>query len=133
MQVKPVSGFRSYAIDIFRAFTMLLMIFVNDLWTLREIPEWLGHVPAKVDGMGLADVVFPAFLFIVGLSIPFALQNRWKRGEANQGIVLHILSRSFAKAFSSWDVVALGAIFTFILPPRALIASSITPIAFSRV
>jgi predicted acyltransferase len=96
MQAKPVSGFRSYAIDIFRALTMLLMIFVNDLWTLRDVPEWLGHVPAKVDGMGLADVVFPAFLFIVGLSIPFALQNRWKRGEANQEIVLHILSRSFA-------------------------------------
>ncbi|MCK4751199.1 MAG: hypothetical protein KAT15_29270, partial [Bacteroidales bacterium] len=51
---------------------MLLMIYVNDLWTLTDIPEWLGHKAADVDGMGLADVVFPAFLFIVGLSIPWA-------------------------------------------------------------
>jgi hypothetical protein len=29
---------------------------------------------AGVDGMGLADSVFPAFLFIVGLSMPFALE-----------------------------------------------------------
>ena len=57
---------RIHSIDVFRALTMLLMIFVNDLWTLKDIPEWLGHKPADVDGIGLADVVFPAFLFIVG-------------------------------------------------------------------
>ena len=70
---------RIASIDIFRALTMLLMIFVNDLWTLNNIPEWLGHRPADYDGMGLADVVFPAFLFIVGLSIPFAIKSRRER------------------------------------------------------
>ncbi|MFC4873352.1 DUF5009 domain-containing protein [Negadavirga shengliensis] len=96
MLIKPTPSARSYAIDIFRALTMMLMIFVNDLWSLRETPKWLDHVPAKVDGMGLADVVFPAFLLIVGLSIPFAIQNRWKKGDDNKGIFVHILSRSFA-------------------------------------
>ncbi|WP_209329235.1 DUF5009 domain-containing protein [Lunatimonas salinarum] len=96
MHTKQTIGSRSNAIDVFRALTMLLMIFVNDLWTLQHIPAWLGHVPAQVDGMGLADVVFPVFLFIVGLSIPFAMQNRWKKGGSNWSIALHILSRSFA-------------------------------------
>jgi predicted acyltransferase len=93
---QPVGTERSHAIDVFRALTMMLMIFVNDLWSLREVPEWLKHVPANVDGLGLSDVVFPAFLLIVGLSIPFAIQNRWKKGEKNQDILIHIFSRSFA-------------------------------------
>ena len=56
---------RLASIDVFRALTMLLMIFVNDLGTLTNIPLWLEHTKAAEDGMGLADTVFPAFLFIV--------------------------------------------------------------------
>lgn len=87
---------RIASIDIFRALTMLLMIFVNDLWSLSDIPEWLGHKAAKEDGMGLADVVFPAFLFIVGLSIPMAIKARQKKGEGVVEIMLHITKRSLA-------------------------------------
>jgi len=75
---------------------MLLMIFVNDLWTLQNIPGWLEHVPADVDGMGLADIVFPAFLFIVGLSIPFAVESRRRKGDSVPRIFIHILSRTIA-------------------------------------
>ena len=59
---------RIASIDITRALTMLLMIFVNDLWSLSNIPAWLEHTAAQEDGMGVADAVFPAFLFIVGMS-----------------------------------------------------------------
>jgi predicted acyltransferase len=76
---------RIASIDIFRALTMLLMILVNDLWTLHDIPEWLEHTKAEEDGMGLADVVFPAFLFIVGLSIPFAIKARINKGDSRSG------------------------------------------------
>ena len=55
---------RVATIDILRALTMVLMIFVNDLWSLTGIPGWLEHVEKGVDGMGLADTVFPAFLFM---------------------------------------------------------------------
>lgn len=84
------------SIDVFRALTMFLMIFVNDLWSLTNIPDWLGHTAADVDGMGLADVVFPAFLFIVGLSIPFAIGNRKKKQQTTLQISGHIITRSFA-------------------------------------
>jgi heparan-alpha-glucosaminide N-acetyltransferase len=87
---------RIASIDIFRALTMVLMIFVNDLWSLKEIPEWLGHMPAKFDGMGLADVVFPVFLFIVGLSIPHAIRARAKKGQSDRQISAHVLMRSAA-------------------------------------
>ncbi|MGA0557870.1 DUF5009 domain-containing protein [Larkinella sp. VNQ87] len=84
------------AIDILRALTMVLMIFVNDLWSLTDIPAWLEHVPRGVDGIGLADVVFPAFLFIVGMSLPFAIDNRRKKGDNFQQLIGHILFRSVA-------------------------------------
>ncbi|HLF34834.1 MAG TPA: DUF5009 domain-containing protein [Cyclobacteriaceae bacterium] len=87
---------RIATIDILRALTMILMIFVNDLWSLKNIPEWLGHVGRGVDGMGLADTVFPAFLFIVGLSIPFAIANRRKKGATQGQLLMHVLTRSFA-------------------------------------
>ena len=91
-----MSTTRLKSIDILRALTMLLMIFVNDLWTLSDIPEWLGHKAADVDGMGLADVVFPAFLFIVGLSIPHAIRARFKKGDSKTVVVKHILERTLA-------------------------------------
>lgn len=84
------------AIDILRAITMILMIFVNDLWSLTDIPAWLEHVPSGADGIGLADVVFPAFLFIVGMSLPFAMDARRKKGDSNWQLVGHVLLRSVA-------------------------------------
>ncbi len=75
---------------------MILMIFVNDLWTLTDIPAWLGHVKRGVDGMGLADYVFPAFLFIVGLSLPFAINSRRSKGDTDWQLIQHVLVRSVA-------------------------------------
>jgi predicted acyltransferase len=87
---------RLISIDAFRALIMILMIFVNDLWTLVGIPKWLEHVSAETDGMGLADIVFPAFLFIVGLSVPYAIQSRRKKGDPTLRIFLHVISRTIA-------------------------------------
>lgn len=87
---------RISAIDTLRALTMVLMIFVNDLWSLTGIPGWLEHTAAAEDGMGLADTVFPAFLFIVGMSIPFAIRNRQQKGDSPFQIKVHIVERSLA-------------------------------------
>jgi predicted acyltransferase len=53
-------------------------------------------VERGVDGIGLADVVFPAFLFIVGLSLPFAINNRRKKGDTEGQLVVHVLTRTIA-------------------------------------
>lgn len=82
--------------DVFRALTMLFMLFVNDFWTLTDIPNWLKHSPASVDFLGFSDVIFPCFLFILGMAIPFAIDSRRKKGESEIDIVRHILIRSFA-------------------------------------
>src|SRR3954470_16816679 len=92
----PTDLARVDSIDILRALTMMLMIFVNDLWSLHDIPAWLEHVERGVDGIGLADVVFPGFLFIVGLSLPFAIDNRRKKGDSEGQLVMHVLTRTIA-------------------------------------
>ncbi|RKR80177.1 putative acyltransferase [Mucilaginibacter gracilis] len=85
---------RIQSIDIFRAVTMFLMIFVNDIDGVPGVPEWIKHAGERTDGLGLADIVFPAFLFIVGLSIPHAIQGRLKAGESKRNITGYIISRS---------------------------------------
>ena len=93
---KSIPVLRVASIDIVRALTMVLMIFVNDLGSLKNIPPWLEHVAPGVDGIGLADTVFPAFLFIVGLSLPFAVENRRKKGDTQMQLVKHVLVRTIA-------------------------------------
>ncbi|MBP1652549.1 MAG: hypothetical protein H6Q26_2706 [Bacteroidetes bacterium] len=87
---------RLLSIDAFRAITMLAMIFVNDVSGVSNIPAWIEHTKAADDGMGFADTVFPAFLFIVGLSIPFAIGKRIAKQESFIKTEIHILTRSLA-------------------------------------
>lgn len=87
---------RIASIDVLRALTMLLMIWVNDFWTLTDIPKWLQHASASEDYMGFSDIIFPLFLFIVGLSIPLAIQHRLDKNESRGLIAKHIMIRSLS-------------------------------------
>ncbi|MEM1137429.1 MAG: DUF5009 domain-containing protein [Bacteroidota bacterium] len=85
---------RIASIDILRALTMLLMIWVNDFFTLTGVPKWLSHASASEDYMGFSDIIFPLFLFIMGLSIPFAIQQRKVAGASTISIATHIVIRA---------------------------------------
>ena len=87
---------RFKSVDVFRAITMLLMVFVNDIDPVKDVPEWIKHVGRNVDGLGFADTIFPAFLFIVGLSLPFAIGNRLKKGQSFNQVAVYIVTRSLA-------------------------------------
>ena len=84
---------RIYSIDIMRGLTLVLMLFVNDLY-MPGVPSWLGHRAANFDGMGLADWVFPGFLFMLGMAIPYSIGKRIKEGQDSFSISKHILRRS---------------------------------------
>jgi predicted acyltransferase len=92
------SNLRISSIDIMRGLTLVLMLFVNDL-NMKVAPAWLGHMQADFDGMGLADWVFPGFLFIVGMAIPFAFSNRLAKGQSVLKMSLHILIRTLSLLF----------------------------------
>ena len=88
-------GERLASLDVLRGLTILVMIFVNDVAGVAGAPAWMKHIqPADADGMTLADLVFPAFLFMVGMSIPFALERRLERGASLASTWRHILLRT---------------------------------------
>ena len=95
--MKPAfSSSRILSIDVFRALTMFFMIFVNDLWSLSGVPHGLEHAKGGEDFLGFSDIIFPSFLFILGMSIPFAIENRINKGESKMNIIKHIVFRSIA-------------------------------------
>ncbi len=85
---------RVLSVDIFRGLTMLVMIFVNDVASVRGLPWWTYHIPPGQNGMTYVDMVFPAFLFIVGMSIPLAVRSRLERGYSLPRLWAHIFERS---------------------------------------
>ncbi len=88
---------RILSIDAARGLIMLSMIFVNDLGEAshRVVPDWLRHYQGP-NGMTFVDLVFPAFLFIVGMSIPSALGGRLRAGEPLWKTLRHIVTRALS-------------------------------------
>ncbi|WP_316809390.1 DUF5009 domain-containing protein [Pedobacter agri] len=91
-----ILSIRAISIDGLRALTMFLMIFVNDVAGVGNIPDWLKHSRADFDGMGFSDLIFPVFLFIVGLSLPLGLGNKMQRGKSTLSILRYVCGRSLA-------------------------------------
>lgn len=87
---------RVASLDVFRGLTMALMIFVNDLASVDGLPWWNYHAPTKMDAMTYVDMVFPAFLFILGMAIPLATQQRLRKNASVLRLVGHIVLRSFS-------------------------------------
>jgi predicted acyltransferase len=88
------------SIDATRGLVMFTMIYVNDIAgaSAAIVPSWMRHYQGP-DGMTFVDLVFPAFLFIVGMSIPLALGSRIARGESPAKCLGHILARTLALLF----------------------------------
>ncbi len=84
---------RVISIDIFRGITMAVMIFVNALSEVRGLPWWTYHAPASVDVMTYVDMVFPFFLFAVGMSLPLSVAQRLKRNPSLSSLLVHIAVR----------------------------------------
>jgi heparan-alpha-glucosaminide N-acetyltransferase len=87
---------RIRSIDLLRGADVLLMLFVNEVAGVAGAPAFLYHKGAADDGMTITDLVFPAFLFVVGMAIPFALGARLARGESRLAQLRHVVERAAA-------------------------------------
>ncbi|WP_058481941.1 acyltransferase family protein [Legionella waltersii] len=81
---------RLLSLDVFRGITIVLMIFVNGQAVLNHY-SILGH--ADWNGCTFADLVFPFFLFIVGLTTVISL-HKHKSNERKNELYLGILKRT---------------------------------------
>jgi len=106
---------RVNSIDFFRGLTMFLLAgesthlysylgksessFMQFLGTQLSHHQW--------HGLHFWDLIQPFFMFIVGVSIPFAVANRLKKGDSIKSINLHAFKRSFLLLFLGWALYCI--------------------------
>ena len=86
------SATRLVSLDVFRGITIAGMVLVNNPGTWAHIYWPLDH--AEWHGWTPTDLIFPFFLFIVGVAIPLGLGKRVERGDKSKAIFLKILYRT---------------------------------------
>jgi predicted acyltransferase len=90
--VAAVRTKRLVSLDLLRGLTIAGMILVNNAgneeeayWPLRHA-EWNGWTPT--------DLVFPFFLFMVGVALVYSFQSRLARGDSRGRLMAHTVQRS---------------------------------------
>jgi predicted acyltransferase len=103
--VSPHTPTRLTSLDLFRGVTIAAMILVNNpgnphpYWPL-EHAEWNGWTPT--------DLIFPFFLFIVGVSLVFSSEDRLRRGDSRTALLFHALRRAVI-------IFAIGLVMNYLL------------------
>jgi predicted acyltransferase len=83
---------RILSVDVFRGLTVAGMVLVNNPGTWGAVYAPLRH--AEWHGWTPTDLIFPFFLFIVGVAIPLALGRRLGESQGRAHIVRRIVRRS---------------------------------------
>jgi len=83
---------RLTSLDVFRGMTIAAMILVNNAGDGRHTYWPLEH--AAWNGWTPTDLIFPFFLFIVGVSMVYSFGTRKERGQSRKDLLLHALKRS---------------------------------------
>ena len=83
---------RMVSLDVFRGATIAAMILVNDPGSWSHIYPPLEH--AEWNGWTPTDLIFPFFLFIVGVSLTLSFASRIARGLTRGALAIHVLRRS---------------------------------------
>src|SRR6476619_7225175 len=83
---------RLLSLDVFRGVTIAGMVLVNDPGSWEHIYWPLEH--ARWHGWTPTDLVFPFFLFIVGVAITLSLGNRAESGGSKRDLYLKIIKRT---------------------------------------
>jgi len=82
---------RLVSLDVVRGITIAFMIMVNNnggpgSWHFMNHAEWIGLTPT--------DLVFPTFVFVVGVSTVFAFESRLTRGATRGQLAWHTVQRA---------------------------------------
>jgi len=109
---------RLLSLDVFRGLTIAGMILVNNPGSHAHVYWFLRH--AQWNGCLPADLIFPFFLFIVGVSISFAVAGPLERGAPRRQLLAKVLRRTRilfglglllnALPFFDWDVLRIPGV-----------------------
>ena len=94
------SSQRLISLDALRGYTIALMVIVNDPGSWSHVYPPLRH--AEWHGCTLTDLVFPFFLFIVGVSITLAYTKRLRVGADKKTLYGKIVSRAVKIMLLGW-------------------------------
>ncbi len=97
---------RLISLDVFRGATMAAMIMVNDPGSWDVIYTQLAH--AEWEGCTFTDLIFPFFLFIVGVSIPIVFTRAMVKGGNKKELLIKTLKRGLL-------IFAIGVLLNY--PP----------------
>lgn len=104
---------RSLALDALRGMSILLMVLSGSIAFGDVLPAWMYHaqVPPpdhvfkpEIPGITWVDLVFPFFLFSMGVAIPLSLRKKW----THQGIL-----KTFWSILERYGLLVFFAMFTF--------------------
>jgi predicted acyltransferase len=89
--LNPRPAHRLLSLDVLRGITIAFMIMVNNnggegAWGFMHHAAWNGLTPT--------DLVFPTFMFVMGVSIVFAFEARLARGATRAELAWHTLRRA---------------------------------------
>ncbi len=101
---------RLLSLDVFRGITIAGMVLVNDAGDWGHVYEPLEHAPWN--GLTPTDLIFPFFMFIVGVSMMLSFAKRRESGIPDRTLFRHVIVRSvvifalgvFLYAFPSFDI-----------------------------
>lgn len=123
-----VKNSRLLSLDVFRGLTVAAMILVNNPGDWGNIYAPLKH--AAWNGCTPTDLIFPFFLFIVGVSIAFSLGSKKESNISGKQIIQSIIKRAVI-------LFALGIILALFpdifIDPLATLASVRIPGVLQRI
>lgn len=109
---------RVLSIDVFRGLTMFLLIGeFTELYSHITHESLEGSIISAIghqldhhqwNGLRFWDLIQPFFMFIVGLSLPFAVKSRINKGETSKQILNHVLKRSALLLLMGWGLYCIG-------------------------
>jgi predicted acyltransferase len=98
--MKPEPSGRLISLDVLCGVTIGAMIIVTNLRTWSDTPRFPHLMHAEWHGCTLADLVFPCFLFIVGVTTVSSLENAPAPGRVPSGYI--VISLSALQFSSCW-------------------------------
>ena len=118
METGSNTSTRVRSIDVFRGLTMLLLI--GEFSGLAEyLPREAidGNLLSLMgrqfhhhhwNGLHFWDLIQPFFMFLVGVSLPFAVKNRLNKGDSPRQVSRHVLKRSATLLLMGWALYCIG-------------------------